>query len=249
MEGRPSYAVTVPVTVPVPASPVQRLVAGAIDVVLVVGVSAFLPIPVLMRVLCAVLVVVLLVVAQAFFGAGPGGAIMGLRLLRVSQRGGAPGSAAVGRAFLVAMASMASLGVAPVLMTARADATGLRRTWFDRISGTMLVSGRSHLMYTLVIGGRSVMVDTAVLLGRAPERGPGREHARLVSVPSDDATVSKTHALIEPTPEGVSVTDLGSTNGTFLVDANGSHELTPGMAEMVPRGGAIYFGEAECRVR
>ena len=66
---------------------------------------------------------------------------------------------------------------------------------------------------------------------------------------SDDATVSKTHALLEPTPEGLAVTDLGSTNGTYLVDFRGSHELAPGLAETVPRGGAIYFGEAECRVR
>jgi transRDD family protein len=144
---------------------------------------------------------------------------------------------------------VASLGVVPVVMVVRADATGLRRTWYDRISGTMLVSRRSHTMYTLVLDGRSVLVDAPVLLGRAPERSPGREGVRLVSVPSDDTTVSKTHALLEPTAEGISVTDLGSTNGTYLVDSQGSHELAPGLAETVPRGGAIYFGEAECRVR
>ena len=220
---------------PVPASPVQRLLAGGIDVLLVTGVSCFLPVSAAGRVLCAGLVLVVLVAAQAVTGAGPGGAVVGMRLPRVSHDRGPPGAA--------------TLGIAPLIMVMRADATGMRRTWFDRISGTVLVSRRSQTVYTLVIGGRSVLVDAAVLLGRAPERGPGREGVRLVSVPSDDATVSKTHALLEPTPEGLAVTDLGSTNGTYLVDFRGSHELAPGLAETVPRGGAIYFGEAECRVR
>ena len=234
---------------PVPASPVQRLLAGGIDVLLVTGVSCFLPVSAAGRVLCAGLVLVVLVAAQAVTGAGPGGAVVGMRLHRVSHDSGPPGAAAVGRAGLMAMAGAATLGIAPLIMVMRADATGMRRTWFDRISGTVLVSRRSQTVYTLVIGGRSVLVDAAVLLGRAPERGPGREGVRLVSVPSDDATLSKTHALLEPTPEGLAVTDLGSTNGTYLVDFRGSHELAPGLAETVPRGGAIYFGEAECRVR
>jgi len=233
----------------VPASPVQRLVAGGIDVLLVTGICAFLPIHLIWRLACAGLVLVVLVVIQALTGVGPGGAVMGMRLHRVSRGGNSPGLAAVGRAGLMAIAAVASLGVVPVVMVVRADATGLRRTWYDRISGTMLVSRRSHMMYTLVLDGRSVLVDAPVLLGRAPERSPGREGVRLVSVPSDDATVSKTHALLEPTPEGIAVTDLGSTNGTYLVDSQGSHELAPGLAETVPRGGAIYFGEAECRVR
>ena len=175
---------------PVPASPVQRLLAGGIDVLLVTGVSCFLPVSAAGRVLCAGLVLVVLVAAQAVTGAGPGGAVVGMRLHRVSHDSGPPGAAAVGRAGLMAMAGAATLGIAPLIMVMRADATGMRRTWFDRISGTVLVSRRSQTVYTLVIGGRSVLVDAAVLLGRAPERGPGREGVRLVSVPSDDATVS-----------------------------------------------------------
>ena len=232
-----------------PASPVQRLLAGGIDILLVVGISGFLPISLLGRLTCAGLVLLVFIVVQSLTGVGPGGAVMGMRLHRVARGGNSPGVAALGRAGLIAVAAVASLGVVPVVMVVRADATGLRRTWYDRISGTMLVSRRSHTMYTLVLDGRSVLVGAPVLLGRAPERSPGREGVRLVSVPSDDTTVSKTHALLEPTAEGISVTDLGSTNGTYLVDSQGSHELAPGLAETVPRGGAIYFGEAECRVR
>lgn len=232
-----------------PASPVQRLLAGGIDILLVGGICGFLPISLVGKLTCAGLVLAALVVLQAVMGVGPGGAVMGMRLHRVSRGGNSPGLAALGRAGLMAVAAVATLGIVPVIMVVRADVTGLRRTWFDRISGTMLVSRRSHTMYTLVLDGRSVLVDAPVLLGRAPERSPGREGVRLVSVPSDDTTVSKTHALLEPTAEGISVTDLGSTNGTYLVDSQGSHELAPGLAETVPRGGAIYFGEAECRVR
>ena len=89
----------------------------------------------------------------------------------------------------------------------------------------------------------------SVIFSNQPNCQTKRNICNSHSKPSDDTTVSKTHALLEPTAEGISVTDLGSTNGTYLVDSQGSHELAPGLAETVPRGGAIYFGEAECRVR
>ena len=139
-----------------PASPVQRLLAGGIDILLVGGICGFLPISLVGKLTCAGLVLAALVVLQAVMGVGPGGAVMGMRLHRVSRGGNSPGLAALGRAGLIAVAAVATLGIVPVIMVVRADATGLRRTWFDRISGTMLVSRRSHTMYTLVLDGRSV---------------------------------------------------------------------------------------------
>ena len=45
-----------------------------------------------------------------------------------------------------------------------------------------------------------------VVIGRAPECD--------ISVPADE--MSRRHALVKPTPEGLSVEDLGSSNGTFI---------------------------------
>jgi pSer/pThr/pTyr-binding forkhead associated (FHA) protein len=45
-----------------------------------------------------------------------------------------------------------------------------------------------------------------VVIGRAPECD--------ISVPADE--MSRRHALVKPTPDGLSVEDLGSSNGTFI---------------------------------
>ena len=45
-----------------------------------------------------------------------------------------------------------------------------------------------------------------VVIGRAPECD--------ISVPADE--MSRRHALVKPTPEGLAVEDLGSSNGTFI---------------------------------
>src|SRR5688572_3701351 len=45
-----------------------------------------------------------------------------------------------------------------------------------------------------------------VVIGRAPECD--------ISVPADE--MSRRHALVKPTPDGLQVEDLGSSNGTFI---------------------------------
>lgn len=71
--------------------------------------------------------------------------------------------------------------------------------------------------------GETVEVDGAVLIGRAPEPGrhPTTGRPRLVAVPSPHQEISSTHLEVRP-GAGVEhgsavVTDLGSTNGTVLV--------------------------------
>jgi predicted component of type VI protein secretion system len=45
-----------------------------------------------------------------------------------------------------------------------------------------------------------------VVIGRAPECD--------ISVPADE--MSRRHAMVKPTPDGLQVEDLGSSNGTFI---------------------------------
>jgi len=49
-------------------------------------------------------------------------------------------------------------------------------------------------------------VASPVVIGRAPECD--------ISVPADE--ISRRHALVKPTPDGLSVEDLGSSNGTYI---------------------------------
>jgi pSer/pThr/pTyr-binding forkhead associated (FHA) protein len=47
-----------------------------------------------------------------------------------------------------------------------------------------------------------------VVIGRAPECD--------ISVPADE--MSRRHAILKPTPDGLTVEDLGSANGTYIND-------------------------------
>jgi hypothetical protein len=71
--------------------------------------------------------------------------------------------------------------------------------------------------------GETVDVDRAILIGRAPEPGrhPTTGRPRLVAVPSPQKEISSTHLEVRPgtgADHGSAVvTDLGSTNGTVVV--------------------------------
>src|SRR5687768_11559186 len=54
--------------------------------------------------------------------------------------------------------------------------------------------------------GKVFRIDGPTAIGRAPECD--------ISVQGDE--ISRRHALVKPTPEGLSVEDLGSSNGTFV---------------------------------
>jgi hypothetical protein len=62
-------------------------------------------------------------------------------------------------------------------------------------------------------------VTGPVVMGRAAECD--------ISVPADE--ISRRHALVKPTPEGLAVEDLGSSNGTFINGKRVQHGfLNPG---------------------
>ena len=89
----------------------------------------------------------------------------------------------------------------------------------------------------LISNGEVVDVDRAVVIGRAPEarRFNDTEQPRLVTVPSPHLEISSTHIEVRPgsgADHGTAVvTDLGSTNGTVLVQPGlGPEDLSPGRA-------------------
>jgi hypothetical protein len=98
--------------------------------------------------------------------------------------------------------------------------------------------------------GEIVDVDRAVLVGRAPEsrRFGGDDQSRLVTVPSPHQEVSSTHLEIRPgagADHGSAVvTDLGSTNGTVVVQPGlPAEDLQPGIAVQLIPGAIVDLGE------
>ncbi|MBA2954383.1 FHA domain-containing protein [Nocardioides sp. MAH-18] len=98
--------------------------------------------------------------------------------------------------------------------------------------------------------GETVAVDRAVLVGRAPQ--PARSSTdgapRLVTVPSPHHEVSSTHLEIRPgsgADHGAAVvTDLGSTNGTVVVQPGlPPEDLRPGVAVQLVPGSLVDLGD------
>ena len=97
--------------------------------------------------------------------------------------------------------------------------------------------------------GETVDVDRVVLVGRAPETRAGAEgETRLVRVPSPHQEISSTHLEVRPgsgADHGSAVvTDLGSTNGTLLVQPGlPPEDLKAGIGVQLLPGAVIDLGD------
>jgi hypothetical protein len=97
--------------------------------------------------------------------------------------------------------------------------------------------------------GVTVDVDRAVVVGRAPELRAGAEgDTRLVRVPSPNQEISATHLEVRPgsgADHGSAVaTDLGSTNGTVVVQPGLPPEgLRAGIAVQLIPGAVLDLGD------
>ncbi len=97
--------------------------------------------------------------------------------------------------------------------------------------------------------GETVEVDRPVLVGRAPAaQAAASEQARLVTVPSPQQEISSTHLEVRAgsgADHGSAVvTDLGSTNGTVLVQPGlAPEDLQPGVAVQLLPGAIIDLGD------
>lgn len=89
--------------------------------------------------------------------------------------------------------------------------------------------------------GEEVAVTPELLLGRNPRDTEGLE-ATLVPVFDPGGNISRTHARISATPQGITVQDLGSTNGTVLVTAHDEVELAPFSPQVMKPGDSIILG-------
>jgi hypothetical protein len=94
--------------------------------------------------------------------------------------------------------------------------------------------------------GQVVSVDRSVLLGRAPQvsRVTNRDLPRLVTLPSPQQDISRTHAEVRADGDDVLVTDLHSTNGTLVTrPGDGARQLAPGEATVIAHGEVVDLGD------
>jgi resuscitation-promoting factor RpfA len=94
--------------------------------------------------------------------------------------------------------------------------------------------------------GALVPVDAVVLIGRAPQadRAPDGSEARLVTVPSPEQDISRTHAEVRLEAGRVLVTDLYSTNGiTVATGTLPPRRVTAGEPVAVAEGDVVDLGD------
>jgi uncharacterized RDD family membrane protein YckC len=97
--------------------------------------------------------------------------------------------------------------------------------------------------------GEQFEVRGLTLVGRRPEPRPGEPVKRLVTLPSDDLSLSKTHAQFQVVPDGALVVmDRGSTNGSLLIRAGVTRRLAGGKPATMRDGDRVRFGDREMTV-
>lgn len=97
--------------------------------------------------------------------------------------------------------------------------------------------------------GEQLVVTGLVLVGRNPEARADEPPATLLSLPSTDMSLSKTHAQFQVVADGALVVmDRGSTNGSTLVREGVTRPLAARKPATLREGDVVHFGDRAMRV-
>jgi hypothetical protein len=143
--------------------------------------------------------------------------------------------------------TIATPSFAPV---AAAPAPGALDAPPDALGGPGASHATASVARLVFSSGEVVDVDRVLVVGRAPDAGRigGAEQVGIVTVPSPHQEISSTHLEIRPgtaADQGSAVvTDLGSTNGTVVVQPGlPAEDLRPGVGVRLDPGATIDLGE------
>lgn len=101
----------------------------------------------------------------------------------------------------------------------------------------------------LELDGQSIMIGNGLVLGRWPYSHPDFDEALEPLILSDPA-VSRLHALVIPTGQGISLADRGSHNGSWVIHESGeSVRVNPDSMEALTAGDQIRVGDTILSVR
>ena len=108
---------------------------------------------------------------------------------------------------------------------------------------------RRGVVPTLILdSGERLTLDTALVLGRDPS-APADAPAEVYRWADMSRTLSKSHVRLEWDGRQMWVTDLGSTNGTFVRGAGASTPLLPHQRTPVPTAVVLEIGDRTLTVR
>ena len=109
----------------------------------------------------------------------------------------------------------------------------------------MTVSRHAATAWRLTVPGHPapIAVSGRLFLGRSPSVVNGMT-GDLLAVDDPAKSVSKTHAVLELDDAGLWVSDLDSTNGVWVVPADGEAiEVVPGTRTAIPVGADLELGD------
>jgi hypothetical protein len=112
----------------------------------------------------------------------------------------------------------------------------------DELDRTVVVDRRPVVPWRLRTddGFEVALTASKIVLGRNPSTGELDVEA--LAIPDTTRTLSKTHARLDLVDGAWTVTDLGSTNGVLVVDADGAEELIP-VNEATPLRARFVLGK------
>jgi hypothetical protein len=116
----------------------------------------------------------------------------------------------------------------------------------DELDQTVMVPPRAGFDWALVLpDGARLALESDIIVGRRPSAVDG---SALLQIPDATRTLSKSHARLRLHDERWWVTDLGSTNGLWLLHSDGREEALPPHREMeaTPR---MRFGTLDVELR
>lgn len=174
--------------------------------------------------------------------------------VRVEQAAGAPARVATPLIdavpdFSSPVVPAAAAAASVILDEQRAESPAAQPADDDDDMDATVIAGRRNKAWVFETesGQRVPLSAELVLLGRNP--APLDEHpdAQLITVRDAGRTVSKTHASVQLQGAAWVITDLNSTNGVYVLDAEGAeNELEPGVATEI--AGRFVLGELSARI-
>ncbi len=136
---------------------------------------------------------------------------------------------------------MAPSTVSPLAAPSSAPAHTTMRRCRDR---HLAAAARHRLQSWCSISGQRVVLVGPLVIGRAPRAQTTEPTATLLAVDDPTMSMSATHLMVGPQPGGAWVQDIGSTNGSAVVDPFGvTTALIPGVRSTVVGGSSIRFGD------
>ena len=129
--------------------------------------------------------------------------------------------------------------------------TGGIRLHFHRSWGTDAIRDTNanlpQSFLEIELGDRRVEVGNGLVLGRWPYSHPDFDET-LEPLILNDPAVSRLHALITPTTDGVLLTDRGSHNGTWVVRESGESIKVTDVPQSLSSGDQIRIGDTMMKV-